>query len=77
MGAVGLWRTWDFRLLWLGAVDVVCTLLLIGFLLTGHHHLVVRVLAVLAWAVVVPRDVRAGNRQDAASAARKRRGLVP
>jgi len=54
MGAVGLWRTWDFRLLWLGAVDVVCTLLLIGFLLTGHHHLVVRVLAVLAWAVVVP-----------------------
>jgi hypothetical protein len=52
--AVGLWRTWDFRLLWLGAVDVVCTLCLIDFLLTGHHHLVVRVWAMLAWAVIVP-----------------------
>jgi hypothetical protein len=38
----------------LGAVDVVCTLLLISFLLTGHHHLVLRLLAVLAWAVIVP-----------------------
>jgi hypothetical protein len=52
-GAVGLWRTWDQRLLWLGAVNVACTLWLIDFLLTGHHHLVVRVWAVLAWAVVV------------------------
>jgi hypothetical protein len=42
------------RLLWLGAVDVVCTLLLIDFLLTGRHHPVVLVWVVLAWAVVVP-----------------------
>jgi len=27
---------------------------LFDFVLTGHHHLVVRVWAVLAWAVVVP-----------------------
>jgi hypothetical protein len=53
-GAVGRWRTWDPRLVWLGAVDVVCTLWLIYFLLSGHHHAVVQVWAVLAWTVVVP-----------------------
>jgi hypothetical protein len=47
------WRSWDPRLLWRAVVDVLATLLLISFLLTGHHQAVARVWAVLAWVVIV------------------------
>jgi hypothetical protein len=48
------WRISDPRLVWVAAVDVIGTLLLIIFLLTGHHDPVLRVWAVLAWVMVVP-----------------------
>jgi hypothetical protein len=41
------WRIWDLRLLWVAAVDLVGTVLLISFLFTGHHHPVVCVWAAL------------------------------
>jgi hypothetical protein len=47
-------RVWDPRLLWLAAVDVIGTLLLISFLIVGHHQPTVRVWAVLMWVVIVP-----------------------
>jgi hypothetical protein len=52
--SVRQWRIADPRLLWVAAVDVVGTLLLVVFLLTGHHDPVVRVWAVLVWVMVVP-----------------------
>jgi hypothetical protein len=48
------WRTWNPRLLWLAAVDIAATVLLILFLLAGHHHLAVKAWAVLAWVAFVP-----------------------
>jgi hypothetical protein len=48
------WRTWDLRLAWVGAVDIAGTLLMIDYLLGGHHRAALRAVVVLAWVVVVP-----------------------
>jgi hypothetical protein len=48
------WRTWNPRLLWLGAVDIAGTVSLILFLLSGHHQVALKVWAVLVWLAFVP-----------------------
>ncbi len=34
---LALWRTWDQRLLWVGAVDLLAALIVTSDLLTRHH----------------------------------------
>jgi hypothetical protein len=60
------WRSWDPRLLWLAVVDVLATLLLANFGLTGHHSAAALAWTALGWvaivAVITPALVRMWHR---------------
>ncbi len=47
-------HSWDLRVVWWTAVSVAGTAFLAGFLVTGHHELLLTVWAVLMWVLVVP-----------------------
>jgi hypothetical protein len=66
------WRTWDQRLLWLGAVDLLAALIVTNDLLTRHHspaRIVETVLGAVALvlAITVPEIVRMRRLQHAAT----------
>jgi hypothetical protein len=48
------WRTWDLRLAWVVAVDIAATLLMLDYVLGGHHRAALRAVVVLAWVAAVP-----------------------
>ncbi|MGO9780365.1 MAG: hypothetical protein ACLPKE_31020 [Streptosporangiaceae bacterium] len=66
------WRTWDQRLLWLGAVDVLAALIVTNDLLTRHHSPArisgtVAVAVAVMLAITVPEIVRMRRLRHAAT----------
>jgi hypothetical protein len=52
------WRAWDPLLLWVAAIDVGATLLMINYLVGGHHSAALRAVVIVGWVAVVPAVTR-------------------